>query len=89
VKEKGAPDGRSSTALVCPEIAGGAVLRQLARDHPIDAGEHFFQQSFGRSCGDPRPLKLTYFAALPVNLSPHTLDFGANLVKLHGALVRL
>jgi hypothetical protein len=33
-------------------------------------------------------LKLPDFAALPLNLGAHPLDFGSELVKLHGILVQ-
>jgi hypothetical protein len=35
-----------------------------------------------------RPLKLADFAALPVDLGAHPLDFGSEEVKLHGILVQ-
>lgn len=39
--------------------------------------------------GDGRPLKLPDFAALPVNLCAHALDFRSELVKLHHGLAWL
>jgi hypothetical protein len=53
--------------------------------YAVDVGEHSFQQSFGRGRGFAGPLKPD-FAALPVNLGAHPLDFGSELVKLHGVL---
>ena len=53
--------------------------------HPINVGEHSFQQGFGRGRGDARALKLADFAALAVDLRAHPLDFGSELIKLHVA----
>jgi hypothetical protein len=53
--------------------------------HPIDFGQHSFQQGFGRGRGNARPLKLADLAALPVDLGAHPLDFGPELVNVwHG-----
>jgi hypothetical protein len=57
--------------------------------HPIDAVEHPFQQRFGRGGGYAGPLKLPDFAALPMDLGAHPLNFGSDLIKLHDVLVRL
>jgi hypothetical protein len=56
--------------------------------HPIDLGQHSFQQGFGRGRGNACPLKLADFAALSVDLGAHPLDFGSEMVKLHGILVQ-
>jgi hypothetical protein len=69
----------------------GRLFLELASlgTHPIDAGEHSFQQGFGRGRGYAGPLKLPDFAALPMNLGAHSFNFGSKLIKLHHVLVRL
>jgi len=53
--------------------------------HSIDFGQHSFQQGFGRGRGDARALKLADYAALPVDLGAHPLDFGSEVVEVwHG-----
>jgi hypothetical protein len=53
--------------------------------HPIDVGEHSFQQGFRRGGGYPSPLKLPDFAALPMHLDAHPFDFGSEVFEVwHG-----
>jgi hypothetical protein len=53
--------------------------------HPIDVGEHSFQQGFGQRRGYTCPLKLANFAALPVDLGAHPFDFGSEVFEVwHG-----
>jgi hypothetical protein len=48
----------------------------------VDGSEHSFRQSFGRGRGYAGPLKLPDFAALPLDLRAHPLDFGSEVVEV-------
>ena len=48
---------------------------------PVDLGLHPGQQLFCRAGGDPRPLKLADFPALPSHLAAHVLDFASEVVE--------
>jgi hypothetical protein len=51
----------------------------------VDLIQHSIQESVGRFGRYPCPLQLLYFAALPVDLRPHPLDFAANMLNVrHG-----
>jgi hypothetical protein len=41
----------------------------------VDLVEHSFQEGFSGGRGDPCPLQLADFSALPVDLDAHPLDF--------------
>jgi hypothetical protein len=47
------------------------------------------KQEFSRVGGNSCLLKLPDFTSLPVNLGTHSLNFGPDVIKLHGVLVQL
>jgi hypothetical protein len=49
----------------------------------VDFGMHPAEEEFSRGRGDPRPLELEDFLALPGHLDAHSLDFSPDMVK-HG-----
>jgi hypothetical protein len=56
------------------------------RAKPVDPGLHPGQQLFRRTGGDPCPLKLADFTALPSHLAAHVLDFISELIESwHGS----
>jgi hypothetical protein len=54
----------------------------------VDLVQHPLQQRFRCGYGDARPLQLSDFTALSVDLAAHPLDFEADKIKLHGVPVR-
>jgi len=51
----------------------------------IDFGVHPSKEEFSRSGGDPCPLELEDFPALPSDLNAHVLDFGPDVIYPHSA----
>jgi hypothetical protein len=46
----------------------------------IDFGVHPCKEEFSRGGGDPCPLELEDFPALPSDLDAHVLDFGTDVI---------
>jgi hypothetical protein len=48
---------------------------------PVDPGLHSRQQLFRRTGGNPSPLQLPDFTALPRHLAAHVLDFISEVIE--------